>query len=141
MCSGKVYFDLAERRDKTGRRDTAIVRIEQFYPLTRRCLTEIIARYPKGGSDLVPGRAANAGGFHYMDDVLRISWALQSSPTSAARPPRHARDRLQAHPQAPAGSGDIHRDRAACGGRKGQVGQGKGGRRARRALSQTTLPS
>lgn len=32
ICSGKVYYDLMERRTKAGREDIALVRIEQVYP-------------------------------------------------------------------------------------------------------------
>lgn len=32
LCSGKVYYDLLEKRRAEGREDTAIVRIEQLYP-------------------------------------------------------------------------------------------------------------
>lgn len=72
LCSGKVYFDLVDRRSKTGRRDVALVRIEQLYPLDADLLTGIIARYPKA-AELVwcQEEPRNAGAFHYMDDVLR----------------------------------------------------------------------
>ncbi len=43
LCSGKVYYDLlAERGDD---RDTALVRIEQLYPLSERELTQALAPY------------------------------------------------------------------------------------------------
>ncbi|MBN1140877.1 MAG: 2-oxoglutarate dehydrogenase E1 component [Deltaproteobacteria bacterium] len=33
FCSGKIYFELAAERERLGRGDVAIVRIEQLYPL------------------------------------------------------------------------------------------------------------
>src|SRR5205814_778559 len=33
FCSGKIYFDLAERQQKDKRTDIAIIRFEQLYPL------------------------------------------------------------------------------------------------------------
>jgi 2-oxoglutarate dehydrogenase E1 component len=45
VCSGKVYYDLCDYRDKNGRKDTAIVRIEQLYPLHAERLAEIARRY------------------------------------------------------------------------------------------------
>jgi 2-oxoglutarate dehydrogenase E1 component len=33
VCSGKIYFELAAERDRRGRRDLAILRLEQLYPL------------------------------------------------------------------------------------------------------------
>ena len=47
LCSGKVYYDLLERRRKEERRDVAVVRIEQLYPFPQQRLAEELARYPK----------------------------------------------------------------------------------------------
>jgi 2-oxoglutarate dehydrogenase E1 component len=46
LCTGKIYYDLAEHRAKTGSRDTAIVRVEQLYPIPARELQEELSRYP-----------------------------------------------------------------------------------------------
>jgi 2-oxoglutarate dehydrogenase E1 component len=72
LCSGKVYFELADRRDKIGRGDIAIVRVEQFYPLHAAALKDIINRYPKN-AELVwcQEEPRNAGGYLYMDDCVR----------------------------------------------------------------------
>ncbi|MEO5960079.1 MAG: 2-oxoglutarate dehydrogenase E1 component [Opitutaceae bacterium] len=45
LCSGKVYYDLADYRSKQKIADTAIVRIEQLYPLHRRRLADIAKKY------------------------------------------------------------------------------------------------
>jgi 2-oxoglutarate dehydrogenase E1 component len=45
LCSGKVYYDLCEFRDKNKITDTAIVRLEQLYPLHRKRLAEIAKKY------------------------------------------------------------------------------------------------
>ena len=45
LCSGKVYYDLLEKRQQEGRTDTAIVRIEQLYPFPEEDLAEVIAGY------------------------------------------------------------------------------------------------
>jgi 2-oxoglutarate dehydrogenase E1 component len=46
LCSGKVYYDLCDYRDKNGIKDAAIVRVEQLYPLHTTRLAEIAAKYP-----------------------------------------------------------------------------------------------
>jgi 2-oxoglutarate dehydrogenase E1 component len=46
LCSGKVYYDLIEAREKQGRHDVAIVRLEQYYPLPQTQLREALASYP-----------------------------------------------------------------------------------------------
>jgi len=48
LCSGKVAYELEKRRKEEGRRDVAIVRVEQLYPLPRRALEEALAGYTAG---------------------------------------------------------------------------------------------
>ncbi|MBA1194340.1 2-oxoglutarate dehydrogenase E1 component [Pseudomonas entomophila] len=45
LCSGKVYYDLLEKRRAEGREDTVILRIEQLYPFPEDDLVEILAPY------------------------------------------------------------------------------------------------
>ena len=46
LCTGKVYFDLDEERTRRDQQTTAIVRIEQLYPLPQEALDTMLARYP-----------------------------------------------------------------------------------------------
>jgi len=46
LCAGKVYYDLAARRQQVGAADTAIVRVERLYPLPAAELGAELARYP-----------------------------------------------------------------------------------------------
>ncbi|MBU2323372.1 MAG: 2-oxoglutarate dehydrogenase E1 component, partial [Gammaproteobacteria bacterium] len=45
LCSGKVYYDLLEKRRAESRDDIAIVRIEQLYPFPEDDLAEVLAPY------------------------------------------------------------------------------------------------
>ena len=45
LCSGKVYYDLLEKRRNEGRDDIAIVRLEQLYPFPEDDLAEVLAPY------------------------------------------------------------------------------------------------
>ncbi len=45
LCSGKVYYDLLDKRRNEGREDIAIVRIEQLYPFPEDDLAEALAPY------------------------------------------------------------------------------------------------
>lgn len=47
FCSGKVYYDLSAHREENKIKDTAIIRIEQFYPLNTNLLERIVKNYPK----------------------------------------------------------------------------------------------
>ena len=48
LCSGKVAYELEKRRQELGRRDVAIIRVEQLYPLPRQALEEALAAYTPG---------------------------------------------------------------------------------------------
>jgi 2-oxoglutarate dehydrogenase E1 component len=45
LCSGKVYYDLAAERERSGRKDVAIVRVEQLYPWPADMLAKILGAY------------------------------------------------------------------------------------------------
>jgi 2-oxoglutarate dehydrogenase E1 component len=47
LCSGKVYFDLLEKKKSDERDDVAIVRIEQLYPFPGDDLDELLSEYTK----------------------------------------------------------------------------------------------
>ncbi|NNH09079.1 multifunctional oxoglutarate decarboxylase/oxoglutarate dehydrogenase thiamine pyrophosphate-binding subunit/dihydrolipoyllysine-residue succinyltransferase subunit, partial [Cellulomonas fimi] len=51
LCSGKVYWDLLAERVKSGDEQTAILRLEQLYPLDEDALREALAPY--GDAELV----------------------------------------------------------------------------------------
>ncbi len=46
LCTGKIYYDLAEHRAKAGVTDTAIVRVERLYPMPSGELKAELSRYP-----------------------------------------------------------------------------------------------
>jgi 2-oxoglutarate dehydrogenase E1 component len=46
ICTGKIYYDLLEEQQKNERKDVALVRMEQLYPLPVKQLRELIADYP-----------------------------------------------------------------------------------------------
>ena len=58
LCSGKIYYELEQRREKLQRNDVAILRVEQLYPLPQKMLGSFLAGYPRGDADTVgSGRA------------------------------------------------------------------------------------
>jgi 2-oxoglutarate dehydrogenase E1 component len=72
LCSGKVYYDLADFRTQKGAEDAAIVRVEQFYPLREDVLKQVLARYRKAREwAWVQEESQNMGGWTFMDQRLR----------------------------------------------------------------------
>jgi 2-oxoglutarate decarboxylase len=71
LCSGKIYYELAAARDKREIDDTAIVRIEQLYPVPDRQLAAVLERYPNA-EDVrwVQEEPANQGAWPFFGLVL-----------------------------------------------------------------------
>ncbi len=72
LCSGKIYWELAAAREKAGGfDDTAIVRIEQLYPLADRQITAVLDRYPNA-EDVrwVQEEPANQGAWPFLGLTL-----------------------------------------------------------------------
>lgn len=51
-CSGKVYYDLAKKREEKGADDVAIVRVEQLYPFPHKVFAAELKKYPNA-TDIV----------------------------------------------------------------------------------------
>jgi 2-oxoglutarate dehydrogenase E1 component len=71
LCSGKVYYDLADARKKSENRTVAIMRLEQFYPFPASGLGETLAKYPNA-KELVWAQEEpqNMGGWTFVQDRL-----------------------------------------------------------------------
>ena len=66
LASGKVYWDLVARREKLGATDTAIVRVEQLYPLPEAQLRTALDAYPDAPLVWVQEEPQNQGAWSFM---------------------------------------------------------------------------
>lgn len=48
LCTGRLYYELAEQREQLNRTDVSIIRMEQLYPLRRDLLEAVFAPCPEG---------------------------------------------------------------------------------------------
>ena len=92
VCSGKVYYDLLSHAQEHEIEDTAIIRLEQLYPLDRDALQEAVEAYPNREKLVwVQEEPKNMGPWSYIFPHLsRSSASTRCPPTSGAspRPPR-----------------------------------------------------
>ena len=86
LCSGRVYYDLLAHRTKTGDTSTAIVRLEQLYPLESSAIAEALA--PFSGAELVwvQDEPANQGMWPYLALHLPTDLTGGVLPTLVSRP-------------------------------------------------------
>jgi 2-oxoglutarate dehydrogenase E1 component len=71
LCSGKVYYDLVDYRTKHNVTDTAIVRIEQLYPLQSEHLAEIAKRYKGARIIWAQEESQNMGAWTWINPQLQ----------------------------------------------------------------------
>ncbi|HEU0228575.1 MAG TPA: 2-oxoglutarate dehydrogenase E1 component [Arachidicoccus soli] len=66
LCSGKLYFDLQEKKEKENRTDIAIIRLEQIYPLPIRQIKNLHEKYKKAIWFWVQEEPANMGAASFL---------------------------------------------------------------------------
>jgi len=72
FCSGKIYYDLIERREKEGAEDIAFIRLEQMYPFPQKQIDDILKKYSKAKDFLfVQEEPENMGAWRFVDKNLR----------------------------------------------------------------------
>ena len=85
ICTGKIYYDLSERMAKEKIQGTAIVRVEQLYPLAVDQLREELAKYPEGTRfSWVQEEPRNMGAWRSLRN--QIAELLGSEPNYVGRP-------------------------------------------------------
>ncbi len=100
VCSGKIYYELLERKESERRDDTALLRIEQLYPLRIDLLREALALYPDAESHgWVQEEPANMGAWPFLRPHL--TELLGREPRYVGRP---------AAPSPAVGSHRVHKE-------------------------------
>jgi 2-oxoglutarate dehydrogenase E1 component len=71
MCSGKIYYDLLQHRQKEKRTDVAILRVEQLYPLSFPELSAALESFPTGTPAFwVQEEPKNMGAWYFINAQL-----------------------------------------------------------------------
>jgi len=90
LCTGKVYYDLAEERDARGIKDVAILRLEQLYPFPAQTLALELKKFPNAQVIWCQEEPANMGAWTFIDRrlerVLTEMGVVNSRPLYAGRP-------------------------------------------------------
>jgi len=67
LCSGKIYYDIIEEKEKQKIEDTVVVRIEQLYPLPLGQLNALLTRYPRANHwEWAQEEPVNMGAWKYI---------------------------------------------------------------------------
>jgi 2-oxoglutarate dehydrogenase E1 component len=74
LCSGKVYFDLYDEREKRGVDDIYLLRIEQLYPFPTKALMMELTRFKQAEIVWCQEEPRNMGGWVFVD--IFLEWVL-----------------------------------------------------------------
>jgi len=96
LCSGKIYYELLDRREKEAAENVALVRVEQLFPLDKQGIIELVEKYNAKELVWVQEEPENMGAWTFILSELRTfgidviareasaATATGSSKTSAA---------------------------------------------------------
>ena len=103
LCSGKVYYDLAAKRDEEKLHHVKILRVEQLYPFPQKALVAFLEKTPKADVIWCQEEPQNMGSWHFVRDdieqaMMKIAMATQR--------PEYAGRKAAASPAT--GSGSRH---------------------------------
>ena len=103
LCTGRVYYDLAREREERGAWDTAIIRLEQLYPLTTAEVAAELARFPGARVLWVQDEPRNQGAWPFLalnmfpelPVPVRVVSRPESATTAAGRAALHKEQTAQ----------------------------------------------
>jgi 2-oxoglutarate dehydrogenase E1 component len=90
LCTGKVYYDLYEEREKRGANNVFFMRLEQLYPFPYRALTAELSRFPNADVVWCQEEPMNMGAWTFvaprLKEVLAQVKTASAAPRYAGRP-------------------------------------------------------
>ena len=83
LCTGKVYYDLYEEREKRGIDDVYLLRVEQLYPFPLKALVTEMSRFKKADVVWCQEEPKNMGSWTFVEPYLE--WVLSQSSAKVKR--------------------------------------------------------
>ncbi|MBB5073724.1 2-oxoglutarate dehydrogenase E1 component [Bartonella callosciuri] len=74
LCTGKVYYDLYEEREKKGIDDVYLLRVEQLYPFPAKALVDVLSRFLQAEVVWCQEEPKNMGAWSFIEPYLE--WVL-----------------------------------------------------------------
>jgi 2-oxoglutarate dehydrogenase E1 component len=84
LCSGKIYYDLYEEREKRGIDDVYIMRLEQLYPVPMKALVQELGRFKQAEFVWCQEEPRNMGAWHFIEPYLE--WVFNQVGATHKRP-------------------------------------------------------
>ena len=84
LCTGKVYYDLFEEREKRGVDDVYVLRVEQLYPFPLKTLVNELSRFRNAEVVWCQEEPKNMGSWNFVDPYLE--WVMDQAKMERKRP-------------------------------------------------------
>jgi 2-oxoglutarate dehydrogenase E1 component len=84
LCSGKIYYDLYDEREKRGADDVYLLRMEQLYPFPARALIQELGRFKDAEMVWCQEEPKNMGAWSFVEP--NIEWVLEHIGAKHKRP-------------------------------------------------------
>jgi 2-oxoglutarate dehydrogenase E1 component len=84
LCTGKVYYDLLEEREKRGLNDVYLLRLEQLYPFPAKALLDELNRFKSAEIFWCQEEPKNMGAWAFVQPY--IDWVMDQMGRSGERP-------------------------------------------------------
>ncbi|WP_262298569.1 2-oxoglutarate dehydrogenase E1 component [Microvirga sesbaniae] len=84
ICTGKVYYDLLEEREKRGIDDVYLLRVEQLYPFPAKSVAAELSRFKKADVVWCQEEPKNMGSWTFVEPYLE--WVLKTAGSKVDRP-------------------------------------------------------
>ncbi|MBI4048821.1 MAG: 2-oxoglutarate dehydrogenase E1 component, partial [Devosia nanyangense] len=84
LCSGKVYYDLLEDREKRGIDDVYLLRLEQLYPFPAKALLDELSRFKNAEIVWCQEEPRNMGAWAFVQPY--IDWVMDQMGRAGQRP-------------------------------------------------------
>jgi len=84
MCSGKVYYDLLDEREKRGINDIYLMRVEQIYPFPAMAMAKEMDRFKNADVVWCQEEPKNQGAWSHIEPS--IEWVLTRTKSKVSRP-------------------------------------------------------
>ncbi|HSI39306.1 MAG TPA: 2-oxoglutarate dehydrogenase E1 component [Xanthobacteraceae bacterium] len=84
LCSGKVYFDLFEERERRGVDDIYLLRVEQLFPFPLKSMVNELSRFKQAEIVWCQEEPKNQGAWAFVQPYLE--WVLEQVGSASSRP-------------------------------------------------------
>jgi 2-oxoglutarate dehydrogenase E1 component len=100
LCSGQLYYDLLEAREKKQANNVALIRVEQIYPFPAAEVKDVIARYPVNAEIAwAQEEPRNMGAWTFIRDqmgaAVKYIGRAESASTAAGSLKRHQQEQAE----------------------------------------------